>query len=87
MRVVTLFLFLLMLSVLASSVPEESPSEQNSTDSELFQVLVRMIGSEIRSWAKPIENVDMEQMLELLESGIITFHKADWFVEKDDQGE
>jgi hypothetical protein len=29
----------------------------------------------------------MEWMLELFESGIITFHTADWYVEKDDPDE
>ncbi|MCK4671964.1 MAG: hypothetical protein KAT47_05410 [Candidatus Aegiribacteria sp.] len=79
--------FLLMFLILAGAVPEESRSEQDSTDSGLFQFLVRMVGSEIRPWAKPIENVDMERMLELVESGIITFHTADWYAEKDDPDE
>lgn len=80
--------FLLMFLILTGAVPEESQSEQDSTDSGLFQLLVRMAGSdEIRSWAKPIENVDMERMLELFESGIITFHTADWYAEKDDPDE
>ena len=83
----TLAFFLLMFLILTGAVPEEFQSEQDSTDSGLFQFLVRMVRSEIRPWAKPIENVDMERMLELFESGIITFHTADWFVEKDDPDE
>lgn len=83
----TLALFLLMFLILTGAVSEESQSEQDSTDSGLFQILIHMARSEIRPWAKPIENVDMEWMLELFESGMITFHKADWFVEKDDPGE
>ena len=86
-RMKTLALFLLMFLILTGAVSEEFQSEQDSTDSGLFQFLVRMVRSEIRPWAKPIENVDMERMLELFESGIITFHTADWFIEKDDPDE
>lgn len=83
----TLALFLLMFLILTGAVPEGSKSDQDSTDSGLFQFLVRVVGSEIRPWAKPIKNVDMDRMLELFESGIITFHTAYWYVEKDDPGE
>lgn len=80
--------FLLLTSlILTGTVQEEPRSERDSTDSGLFQLLVRMVESDIRPWAKPIENVDMERMLELFESGIITFHTADWYAEKDDPGE
>ncbi len=79
--------FLFMFLVLSGAVPEEPLTEQDSTGSGLFQILVRMVGSEIRPWAKPIESVDMERMFELFESGIITFHTADWYAEKDDIGE
>ncbi|MCD4848649.1 MAG: hypothetical protein K8R76_10720 [Candidatus Aegiribacteria sp.] len=82
-----LALFLLMFLILTGAVPEEPLPEQDSTGSGLLQILVRMAGSEIRPWAKPIENVDMDRMLELFESGIITFHTADWYAEKDDTGE
>ncbi len=85
MKILTFFL--LMFLILTGTVPEEHRDEQDSTDSGLFQLLVRMVESEIRPWAKPIENVDMERMLELFESGIITFHTADWYAEKDDPGE
>ncbi len=81
-------LFLLVFLILTGTVPEEFRSEQDSTDSGLFQILVRMAGGyEIRPWAKPIESVDMEWMMELFESGNITFHTADWYTEKDDTGE
>ncbi|MCK5065150.1 MAG: hypothetical protein KAQ97_07705 [Candidatus Fermentibacteraceae bacterium] len=82
-----LALFLLMFLILTGAVPEGSRSDQESTDSGLLQFLVRTVGSEIRPWAKPIENVNMERMLELFESGLITFHAADWYAQEDDPGE
>ena len=82
-----LVFILLMSLILAGAAPEEPRSEQDSTESGLFQFLVRAAGCETRPWAKPIENVDMERMFELFESGIITFHTADWYAEKDDTGE
>jgi len=82
-----LTLILLMFPVLAGAVPEGNQSDQESGDSGLFQFLVRTVGSEIRPWAKPIESVDMDRILELFEIGLITFHTADWFAEEDDHGE
>ena len=81
----TFLLTILLLIGSAFSDGEESSTSSDSTDAGLFSMIMELIGSEDRSWAKPIEYVDMDRMLELMEMGIITFHKAEWYAVIDDE--
>jgi hypothetical protein len=77
MRTILLTVLLLISSVFPDA--GESPSEEDSTGTGLIGLIMELASSEGRSWARPIERVDMDRMLELMEMGFITFHTADWF--------
>jgi len=83
MNTVLAIVLLLAASVLSGG--DESPSAGDITDSWLFDIITDISSDEERSWAKPIKSVDMDRMLELMETGLLTFHKADWFAEVDDE--
>ena len=83
MKKVPLIVMLLAASVLLGG--DESPSGGDIADSCLFDMITDISSDEERSWAKPIVSVDMDRMLELIETGLLTFHKADWFAEVDDE--
>ena len=80
----TILLIVLLFAGSAFPEAEEAPS----TGTGLFSRLMEMItSSEERSWAKPIEHVDMDRMYELLEAGLVSFHTADWYAEVDEENE
>lgn len=83
MKIILLTVLLLVGS--AFSAGEESSTSSDSTDTGLFSMIMELTGREERSWAKPIEHMDMDRMLELMEMGLITFHRADWYVMVDDE--
>lgn len=83
MKIILLTVPLLVGS--AFSDGEESSTSIDSTDIWLFSMIMELTGREERSWAKPIEYVDMDKMLELMTMGLITFHSADWYVMVDDE--
>ncbi|MBN2587616.1 MAG: hypothetical protein JXA64_04950 [Candidatus Fermentibacteraceae bacterium] len=72
--------------VIASAVLGAAGGAEDS-ESAVIRLLREFTGLEDRPWAKPIETVDMDLMLELVESGWVTFHDADWFVVKEDEDE
>ena len=82
MKIILLTVLLLIGS--AFSTVEESCASSDSTDTGLFSMIMELTGIEERSWAKAIERVDMDRILELMEMGLITFHRADWYVIVDD---
>jgi len=81
----TALLIALFLTCSAFTEGEEQPSAEDSTDTGLFDLIMELTGSTVRSWAKPIEYVNMDRMMELLESGLVSFHKADWYAVVDDE--
>ncbi len=83
----TVLLIALFLTCSAFSEGDESPTAGDSTDTGLFDRIMELAGSTVRSWAKPIEYVDMDWMLELMERGLLTYHEADWYVVVDDEDE
>ncbi|NOQ21037.1 MAG: hypothetical protein GQ565_00095 [Candidatus Aegiribacteria sp.] len=80
-----LLIVVLFLTGSAFSEGEDSHSTEDSTHTGLFELIMELTGSTVRSWAKPIEYVDMDRMMELIESGLISFHKADWYAVVDDE--
>ncbi len=81
----TVLLTLLLLAGSAFSEGDESHSTEDSTHTGLFELIMELTGSTVRSWAKPIEYVNMDRMMELIESGLVSFHKADWYAVVDDE--
>lgn len=81
----TASLIALLLAFPAFPEGEDSLSRGNSTDTGLFELIMELTGSTERSWAKPIEYVDMDRMMELIESGLLSFHKADWYAVVDNE--
>jgi hypothetical protein len=80
----TILLIVLLLTGSVFPYEGESPSTENSTEIDLFGLIMELTGIEERSWAKPIEHVDMDRMFELMEMGLITFHEAEWYAKVDD---
>ena len=80
-----LLIVVLLLTGSAFSEWEEQLSTGDSSDTGLFELIMELTGSTVRSWAKPIEYVDMDRMMELIESGLISVHKADWYAVVDDE--
>ncbi len=81
----TVLLIVLFLVCSAFAEGEDSLSKSDSTDAGLFELIMELTGSTGRFWAKPIECVDMDRILELMESGFLSFHKADWYAVVDDE--
>ncbi len=75
-------LIVLLLTVSAFSESEESLSEEDSTDTGLFELIMECT---VRSWARPIESVNMDRIMELIENGLVSFHRADWYVVVEDE--
>jgi hypothetical protein len=72
--------------VIASAVFGAGRTAEES-EPAIFRFFREFTDLEDRPWAKPIETVDMDLMLELFENGWITFHGADWFVERENENE
>jgi len=83
MKTIVLTVLFLVGSVFSSA--EESSISSDNTDRGLFSLIMEFAVSEGRLWARSIEHVDMDRMLELMETGLVTFHKADWYVIVDDE--
>ena len=83
----TILLIVLLLACSALPAGEESSSTTDSIDIEIFGLIIEISSSEERSWAKPIEHVDMERILELMDAGLVTFHEADWYAVVDENNE
>lgn len=81
----TVLLIVLLLAVSAFSEGEDSLSKGDSTDTGLFELIMELADSTVRSWARPIESVNMDRMMELIESGLISFHIAEWYAVLDDE--
>lgn len=81
----TVLLIALFLTCSAFTEGEDSLSKSDSTYTGLFDLIMELTGSTVRSWAKPIEYVNMDRMMELIESGLVSFHKADWYAVVDDE--
>ncbi|MBD3277436.1 MAG: hypothetical protein GF388_03965 [Candidatus Aegiribacteria sp.] len=71
----------ILLSSGALGLEDEDMDGAESGLAGLFRGLTE--GTE-RAWAKPIEEVDMERMRELLEMGLIAFHEAEWYVKVEE---
>jgi hypothetical protein len=80
-----LLIVILFLTGSAISEGEDSRSETDSSDTGLFSLIMELTSSTVRSWAKPIESVDMGRIMEMIENGLISFHKADWYAVVDDE--
>lgn len=80
-----ILMIVLLLNGSAFSAVEESSTSSDSTETGLFRMIMELTGREERSWARPIERMDMDKILELMETGLITFHRADWYVIVDDE--
>ncbi|MCD4709000.1 MAG: hypothetical protein K8S62_14820 [Candidatus Sabulitectum sp.] len=85
MKTILLTVLLLFGSVLPEA--EESSSSRDGSITGLFDRLMNLTFSETRSWARPIERVDMDRMVELMEAGFVTFHAADWYAVVDEGNE
>lgn len=83
MKSILLIVMLLLGSILSEA--EEAASAGDSTDTGLFGLIMNMVSGEVRPWAKPIEYVDMDRILELKDAGLITFHEAEWYAVINDE--
>lgn len=81
----TVLLIVLLLTVSAFSEGEDSLSEEDSTDTGLFELIMELTGTTVRSWARPIESVNMDRIMELIENGLVSFHRADWYAIVEDE--
>ncbi len=81
----TVLLTVLLLAGLAFSEGDEALSTGESTYTGLFDLIMELTGSTDRSWAKPIENADMDRIIELIENGLVSCHKAEWYAVVDDE--
>ena len=81
----SLLLIFLLLTAWAISEGEDSLSESDSSGTGLFELIIELTGSTVRSWAKPIESVDMDRMMELIENGLVSLHEADWYAVVDNE--
>ena len=70
-----------LLSTVAWGVADE---DTGGTESGLARLLRGLTEGTERAWAKPIEEIDMDRMRELLEMGLVTFHEAEWYVEVEE---
>jgi hypothetical protein len=67
--------------VLVGQSPDTGVSSSENTG--LLGQILEMLQDEDRSWAKPIEQIDTGEVLEKIDTGILSYHKADWFVKVD----
>ena len=77
--------FLLFLCSVSSDAGEEAESSRDSTDAGLLSLIMNMSAGDARLWAKPIEHINLDRILELKQTGLITFHEADWYSVIDDE--
>lgn len=78
-------LFIVLFLVCSAFAEGEDSLSKSDTDAGLFELIMELTGRTERSWAKPIECVDMDRMMELIENGLVSFHKADWYAVVDDE--
>jgi len=81
-------LFILLFLACSGICSEETlSSPEDSTDTGLFGLILDLASTEARFWAKPIEHADMERIIDLIEAGLLTSHKADWYAQVDEENE
>ncbi len=81
----TILLTVLLLIGSAFSEGEESLPTGESAYTGLLGLIMELTDRTDRSWAKPIENADMDRIIELIENGLVSCHKADWYAVVDDE--
>ncbi len=77
--------FLIFLCSLSSDTGKETESRRDSTGAGLLSFIMKITADDTRSWAKPIEHIDLDRILELKRAGLVTFHEADWYAVIDDE--
>jgi len=84
-----IFLLLLFLIRIDEQVPAAAAESRDGsgTAGALMQIIEEVMEGDSRPWAKPITEMDSHRIQDLVDRGILVFHRALWFVEKDDGDE
>ncbi len=76
---VRLFLVLQFLSPISIYFMQMNDDSARPDSTGFLQRLEEMVRSGDRTWAKPIETVDLDRILELVRQGTLVFHEAEWY--------
>jgi hypothetical protein len=68
--------FFLPFSIYFLQMTEDTSAPDSG---DFLHRLEEMVRNGERAWAKPIETVDLQRILELVQQGTLVFHEAEWY--------